>query len=102
MGNKVFNAKCQLPREVDAKEFLADGDKDGNGCLDEQELDDDFHSYGELVDGETHAYMLVLEDEHVGVGLPIDQLAVGVEVIVELLLVKASVAILVAVGKEFL
>merc|ERR1712117_275848 len=36
-ANKVFNAKCQLPREVDAKEFLAAGDKDGNGCLDEQE-----------------------------------------------------------------
>ena len=35
---------------MDAKEFLAAGDKDGNGCLDEQELDDDFHSYGELVE----------------------------------------------------
>merc|ERR1712027_139990 len=23
-ANKVFNAKCQLPREVDAKEFLAE------------------------------------------------------------------------------
>merc|ERR1712027_256206 len=50
-ANKVFNAKCQLPREVDAKEFLAAGDKDGNGCLDEQELDDDFHSFGEMEAG---------------------------------------------------
>merc|ERR1712088_216933 len=25
--------------------------------------DDDFHSYGELVEGETHAYMLVLDTD---------------------------------------
>jgi len=62
-ANKVFHAKCKLPREVDAEEFLAAGDKDGNGCLDEHELDDDFHSYGELVEGETHAYMLVLDTD---------------------------------------
>jgi len=76
-ANKVFNAKCQLPREVDAKEFLAAGDKDGNGCLDEQELDDDFHSYGELVEGETHAYMLVLDtDQDACVSL--DEMEAGV------------------------
>merc|ERR1711899_181452 len=76
-ANKVFNAKCQLPREVDAKEFLTAGDKDGNGCLDEQELDDDFHSYGELVDGETHAYMLVLDtDQDACVSL--DEMEAGV------------------------
>ena len=57
----TFLRSC--PKQVDAKEFLAAGDKDGNGCLDEQELDDDFHSYGELVDGETHAYMLVLDTD---------------------------------------
>merc|ERR1719379_2120590 len=76
-ANKVFNAKCQLSREVDAKEFLAAGDKDGNGCLDEQELDDDFHSYGELVEGETHAYMLVLDtDQDACVSL--DEMEAGV------------------------
>ena len=62
---------------MDAKEFLAAGDKDGNGCLDEQELDDDFHSYGELVEGETHAYMLVLDtDQDACVSL--DEMEAGV------------------------
>ena len=62
---------------MDAKEFLDAGDKDGNGCLDEQELDDDFHSYGELVDGETHAYMLVLDtDQDACVSL--DEMEAGV------------------------
>merc|ERR1712027_23460 len=76
-ANKVFNAKCQLPREVDAKEFLAAVDKDGNGCLDEQELDDDFHPYGELVEGETHAYMLVL-DTNQDACVSLDEMEAGV------------------------
>ena len=46
--------------------------------------------------------LIGVEDKHVGVGLPLDQLAVGVEVIVELLLIEASVAVLVAGSKEFL
>ena len=62
---------------MDAKKFLAAGDKDSNGCLDEQELDDDFHSYGELVEGETHAYMLVLDtDQDACVSL--DEMEAGV------------------------
>merc|ERR1712154_32389 len=43
-----------------------------------------------------------VKDEHVCVGLSLDKLAVGVEVIVELLLIEAPVAVLVAGGKELL
>merc|ERR1712079_124354 len=60
-ANRVFEAKCQLPNQVEAGDFFVAGDRNEDGFLSEQELDDDFHSYGELVAGETHSYFELLD-----------------------------------------
>jgi len=60
-ANRVFDAKCNLPDQIEAEDFFTAGDRNKDGFLSEAELDDDFRSYGELVQGETHSYFEILD-----------------------------------------
>merc|ERR1719151_163115 len=60
-AHRVFDAKCNLPDQIEAEDFFNAGDRNKDGFLTEAELDDDFHSYGELVQGETHSYFEILD-----------------------------------------
>merc|ERR1712045_569343 len=71
-AHRVFEAKCKLPKEVTA------GDRNEDGFLTEQELDDDFHSYGELVQGETHSYFEILDTNRDNM-ISMTEMEVGVE-----------------------
>jgi len=77
-ANRVFDAKCNLPEQVNAEDFFKAGDRDENGILTEQELDDDFHSYGELVAGETHSYFEILDTDRSN-GIDLEEMRVGVQ-----------------------
>jgi len=60
-AHAMFGAKCSLTDKITAEDFFATGDLDRDGFLSEKELDDDFHNYGELVDGETQSYFKILD-----------------------------------------
>merc|ERR1712110_367905 len=77
-ANRVFDAKCNLPEQVEAEAFFEAGDANNDGVLSEQELDDDFHSYGELVAGETHSYFELL-DTNRNEEIDLDEMRAGVQ-----------------------
>merc|ERR1712018_81937 len=60
----VFGAKCSLTKKITADGFFNDGDLDRNDYLSEQELSEDFHKYGELVDGEVQSYFEILDSNN--------------------------------------
>ena len=66
-----FEVKCNLTEKVTADEFFALGDAEenegnGDGFISEEELDHDFHLFGELVEGETHSYFEILDKDRNG------------------------------------
>jgi len=76
-ANRVFDAKCNLPDQIEAEDFFKAGDRNKDGFLTEAELDDDFHSYGELVQGETHSYFEILDTNRDGL-VSLDEMRIGV------------------------
>jgi len=63
-AHAVFGAKCSLTDKITADGFFDQGDLDRNDVLSAQELDDDFHNFGELVEGETQSYFSILDSNN--------------------------------------
>jgi len=79
-AHAVFEAKCSLTDKITADGFFNQGDVNPKDeCLSAQELDDDFHNFGELVDGETQSYYEILNQNNDDC-IDRDEMRAGVEI----------------------